>query len=74
MITSNCPSCEELIFEPIADSYCFQRYECPACKAVCWIEHTRLGGTTYSDAAFREEFEVDPETKQIKRRPPTVTS
>ncbi len=50
------------------DGYGWQRHECESCKAVNWVENTRIPGhgETFSDELFRKHYAVDDKKRSIK--------
>jgi hypothetical protein len=70
MITGDCPysDCDEALFIPLEDGRPIQKHACAGCNRVIWTLHSRIEPQSWTDGAFREEFDIDEETKVIKPR------
>lgn len=58
MIIGNCPTCEALTMNAIADRPlpCFQKCTCEECGQVYWLYHSRLDPEAYTQAEFDEKW------------------
>jgi len=64
MIMHNCIKCDYFEVIPLADEELpvFQKYECPKCKTIQFIKHSRVSPETYSE----DMIVIDEKNKSIK--------
>lgn len=69
MIIGEYPCCDGplMIWLP-PDCPKVEREICPHCGAAVWHYLARLNPQSWTEAAFLEEWEVDQETKSVKRK------
>jgi hypothetical protein len=71
MIFGECPydDCDEYLMIPIAD-HCpvFQKINCPKCGRIIWEYHSRIEPEAFTEKEFNEKYEIEEETKTIKKR------
>lgn len=70
MIMGACPYCDQHMMNPIAGLPLprFQKIKTECCGKTIWLLHSRVDPKAYTDEDFREEYEVNEETKSITKR------
>jgi hypothetical protein len=69
MIIGDCPYCEETMINYMPDdSPMFQKIKCGHCGSIVWLLCSRIESIAYTINDFLELFEVDEETKRIRKR------
>ena len=63
MIFHNCIKCDYFEMIPLANGQLprIQKYECPECKTIQWIKHSRIEPITYSN----DSVIIDEKNKTI---------
>lgn len=70
MIFGDCPydDCNEPMCNSMGDRYGFEKLNCEKCGRVIWLLHSRVDPVAYTDKGFRDKYEIDEETKQVKEK------
>lgn len=62
MLFLTCPHCEERIIRPIARGGMFYKMDCPSCKKVIFVHHSRWRPHVYKSCQVR----VDEQRKRVE--------
>ena len=71
MIVGSCPyDCGGHLWLSIAEAPAIQRHDCDECGRTIWTYHSRLNPWSMTDEDFRAEYDVDDESKSVRKREP----
>lgn len=68
MIVGKCPNCDATTINYYGGSGVVEKCNCKECKKDYWLIHSNIDPVAYSTEGFLEAFEINEETKTIKKR------
>jgi hypothetical protein len=69
VITGECPYCSEIIFNHMPDrTPAYSKNTCDHCKKEYWMEYSRIDSNAWTIEGFENAFDINHETKIIKRK------